>query len=252
MPRSLLAASLMAVFALAACGAEPGAPSVPPSVSPPSPSALPSLAPPPSVKPPSTAKPPAPSQPAPTQAPATPKPTQVAFTADEQYLIDGLMRGVIGCDPARNDLPPRAIAGIDCSSDDPGVARVGFYLFRNDADMLDAYLARMTAERVALESGNCLDGEHEGAYIPGEGDEIVPYRVGCFLNDQGYANLRATLPGAHVYLGVLGRADNMPYLDAFAFWGDQDTPARPTLWVSPRWVRQQVEIGGGFVAGDHD
>jgi hypothetical protein len=143
------------------------------------------------------------------------------------------MRGVIGCDPVRRDLPPKAIAGIDCSSDDPGVARVGFYLFASEADMLDAYVARMTVEGVRLDSGNCRDGEHEGAYIPGPEDEFVAYRGGCFINDEGFANYRATLGGSHVYIGVLGRTDDMPYLEDFAWRGNQDTPGTPTLWVNP-------------------
>jgi hypothetical protein len=139
---------------------------------------------------------------------------------------------VIGCDPVRDDLPPRAIAGIDCSSDDPGIARVGFYLFESDDDMLDAYVARMAAEGVALNSGSCLDGEHEGPYTPGEG--LLPSRQGCFINDEGFANYRATLPGAHVYIGVLSNGDNMAALEDFAWFGNEDTPGSPTLWVSPR------------------
>jgi hypothetical protein len=156
----------------------------------------------------------------------------VAFTADEQYLIDGLLRGVIGCDPVHDALPDKAKAGIECSSDDPGVARVGFYLFAKNDDMLDVYAARMNTEGVLFDSGGCRDGEHEGPYTPGDG--TVPSRHGCFINDEGYANYRATLPGSHVYIGVLSRSDNMPALEDFAWFGNEDTPGAPTLWASPR------------------
>lgn len=223
MPRSVLAASLVAVIAVAACSAAP-IPSPSPSADPISPSAPPTLAPPPTVAPPSpTLAPP----------PATPKPTPVDFTAGEAYLLDGVLRGAIDCEPAAgsDDLPRDAIAGIECRSDAPNVARIGFYLFANDADMLAAYRFRMTAEGVAFDSGNCRDGEHEGAYTPG-GEEIAS-RNGCFINDEGYANYRATMPGSHVYIGILGKDDNMVGLEDFAWLGNRDTPGTPTLWGEP-------------------
>jgi len=144
-----------------------------------------------------------------------------------------VLRGATECAPAggSDELPRDAIAGIECGSDDAGVARIGFYLFENDADMLDAYVFRMKAEGVALDSGNCRDGEHESAYTPGDG--LLPHRNGCFINDEGYANYRATLPGFHVYIGILGSMDNMPYLEDFAWDGNTDTPGGPTLWGEP-------------------
>ncbi len=221
MSRIVLAASLVAVIAVAACSAAP-IPSPSPSADPIGPSAPPTVAPSPTVAPPSVTPP-----------PATPKPTPVDFTAGERYLLDGVLRGAIDCEPAAgsDDLPRDAIAGIECRSDAPNVARIGFYLFDNDADMLAAYRLRMTAEGVAFDSGNCRDGEHEGAYTPGE--EEVASRNGCFINDEGYANYRATLPGSHVYIGILAKDDNMVGLEDFAWLGNQDTPGNPTLWGEP-------------------
>ena len=73
-----------------------------------------------------------------------------------------------------DELPRDAIAGrIADHSTDLGVARIGYYLFANDADMLEAYLFRMNAEGVALDSGGCRDGEHEGAYTPGDGWSLI-------------------------------------------------------------------------------
>jgi len=121
-----------------------------------------------------------------------------------------------------------AIAGIECNSNDLDVARVGFYLFENDTDMLQAYRFQMEAEGVALDSGSCRDGEHEGAYTPGDG--FLPNRQGCFLNDEDRASYRATLPTYHVSIAILGARDDMGYLEEFAWLGNQDTPGNPTLW----------------------
>jgi hypothetical protein len=155
----------------------------------------------------------------------------VTPTADEQALIDGILRGAEDCRPVRDGLPTGAIAGIECASGDPTVARVGFYRFADDDTMLAAYLARMAEEGIGLESGGCVDGEGEGSYVPYEGQS--PWRHGCFINDMGFANYRATLPGAHVYVGILGRTDDMAALETFSFLGSQDVPGNPTLWAEP-------------------
>jgi hypothetical protein len=154
-----------------------------------------------------------------------------ALTADEQYLLDGVRRGAVGCNPFRDGLPDRAIAGIECRSDDEDVARIGFYLFADDADMLDAYFARMDSEGVKRDGSGCSAGEEEAAYTPGEGE--VADRHGCFVNDQGYANYRATISGSDVYIGILGKTKDMRALEDFAWLGNEDVPGRPTLWSEP-------------------
>lgn len=234
MPKIILAASLVAAFALAACGSPAPNPvgQVPPSpVVPASPSVQPSPSEVPVVTPSPSADPTA----APTAKP-TPKPTPKPLVpnAREKYLIAGVRRGAIDCQPVRADLPSRAVAGIECRADDRAVAKVGFYLFKSDKDTLNAYLQRMTAEGVELESGGCIAGEGEGenAYVPWEGPGIAPWRNGCFINDAGFANFRATLPGEHVYIGILGRTANMAALADFAWKFNQDTPGTPTLWAS--------------------
>ncbi len=233
MPRLVLAASLTAAFLLAACGASTPEPSQPPVTAPPA-SPAPSL--------PSTPEPADPSAeppvvtPAPTVQPTpepTARPTQPTFSRAERYLVDGIMRGEGDCSPVRGTgLPGDAIAGIDCDLIGSPVARVGYYLFRNDADMLDAYFARMRAEGLGIESGDgCIDREGDNAYVPwDEADGMGPYREGCFVNDEGYGNVRLTLPGAHVYVGLLGRTSAMGTLSDWAFFGSRDTPGQPTLW----------------------
>ena len=120
------------------------------------------------------------------------------------------------------------MAGIECDSTDPAVARVGFYAFANDEDMLATYLARMQAEGVVVESGSCNEGESEHAYIPDDG--FAQDRAGCFLNGDGFANYRYTISGNHVYVGLLGKSNNLAALESFAWKGNQDMPGMPTLW----------------------
>jgi hypothetical protein len=237
MPKMVLAALLVAAFALAACGSPASSPigQVPPSpvpsgqpiptaspVSLPSPSADPSVTPAPSGSPTATAQP-------------TAKPSPVVTNMNERYLIAGARRDVSRCVPVRTGLPPRAIAGVECRATDAHVAKVGFYLFKTDKDTVNAYVERMRAEGIELDSagGPCIDGEGDGAYVPWEGPGIAPWRNGCFLNDAGYANFRATLPGSHVYIGVLGRSADMAALADFAWKGNQDTPGAPTVWAAP-------------------
>jgi hypothetical protein len=241
MPRLIFAASLMAALVLAACGGSTPPPSQPADVPPSQPAvSAPPASPAPSTSTdPSTPKPADPTAkpvvtPAPTVRPTpkpTPRPTEPTFSRAERYLIDGIMRGESDCSPVRGGRRPGdAIAGIDCDVVGSPVARAGYYLFRNDADMLDAYLARMAAEGIALETGGCEPGEGEGAYIPyGDGD-LGPDRHGCFLNSEGYGNYRATIAGAHVYIGLLGRSPDMRSLEDWAWFGSQDTPGSPTLW----------------------
>jgi len=233
MHKLVLAASLIAALILAACGSA----TLPPSqavVSPPPASPAPSAPTDPATPEPAdpTAAPPV-VTPAPTARPTpnpAPRPTAPSFSKAEKYLIGGIMRGEGDCSPVRSGLPARAIAGIDCDLVGSPVARMGYYLFKNEADTLDAYLARMANEGIELESGSCLDREGEGAYIPWGDDGFAPYRQGCFINDAGYGNYRATLPGAHVYVGLLGRTADTRSLDEWAWIGNQDTPGIPTLW----------------------
>jgi hypothetical protein len=222
----VVAASLIAVVGLAACSASPvpsssATPSVPPTASPPS------------VSPPPATPSPTPSPVIATPRPPTPAPPSADFSAAEQYLLDGIRRGTKDCEPAAgsDDLPRDAIAGIECNSTDPAVARAGFYLFANDDDMINAYLFRMKAEGIELDSGTCYEGESEHAYTPDEGFSLD--RAGCYLNAEGFANYRATMPGSHVYIGILGRSADMLALESFAWKGNQDTPGNPTLWFEP-------------------
>jgi hypothetical protein len=213
------------VLMLAACGPTASQASSSPSQPVASPSAQPTAA-------------PATPSPVPTATPTpavTPEPTETPaprLTADEKYLLNGIHRDATDCRPVRDGLPGEAIAGIECRSNDPAVAKIGFYLFENDADMLDAYFDRMEAEGVERDSGGTAVKEGESAYIPGE-EEPLPDRSGNFVNAEGYANFRATISGNHVYIGVLGRTGDMGSLIDFAWRGVVDVPGQPSLWGVP-------------------
>jgi hypothetical protein len=234
MQKSVLTAMVVVAIVLAACAAPKG-PTPSPSGDASIPSAAPSapVTPSPIVTPePSTpVTTPQPSEPVATPAPTSkPRPTERPLSEGERYLFAGVLRGAVDCHTVRSDLPPKSSAGIECASDDPGVARVGFYLFDRDEDLLAAYAARMIREGVALDSGPaCSEGESEGPYVPWDGPDMAPFRYGCFINGEGYANLRITT-GSAVYIGILGRNDDMESLYEFAFRGSADTPGFPTLW----------------------
>lgn len=233
MNKFVLAASLVAGLILSACGASTPTPSQTPASPVPS---QPTVSAPPAS--PSASTPSDPATPEPSaEPPATPVPTvkptpkPVTFSGAERYLVDGILRGESDCSPVRGDaLPGLAIAGIDCDMIGTPVARMGFYLFKNDDDMLDAYMARVSVENLIVDSGACVPGEGEGAYIPYGDDEFAPDRHACYVNDEGYGNYRATLSGVHVYVGLLGRSANMRSLEDWAWFGNQDTPGNPTLW----------------------
>jgi hypothetical protein len=217
-PNVVLAVTLLAMLVIAACTSAAVSPAASQAVG---------------ATPPATASPATPS-PASSPQPAPPTDALADFSPGERYLLDGVLRGVTNCQPAAgSDEQPRdAVAGIECDSSDPSVARVAFYLFAGDQEMLKAYLAEMRAVGIELESGSCDDRGGEHSYAPGV--DVIIERVGCFLDDEARANYRALLPGAHVAIAIRGQSDDMRSLEDFAWLGNQHTPGNPTLWAEPR------------------
>ena len=62
---------------------------------------------------------------------------------------------------------------------------------------------------------------------------MIPSRSGCFIDGDGIAIYRATLPGSHVSINIRGLSADMRVLEDFAWFGNQDTPGSPTLWGEP-------------------
>ncbi|HEX6868685.1 MAG TPA: hypothetical protein VF119_07755 [Candidatus Limnocylindrales bacterium] len=147
----------------------------------------------------------------------------------ERFLVLGLREDVgQRCEPRRSGLPKGAIAGIECVVDVPFVDRVGVYGFDLDPTAAGlAYLERMEDEGVLGIEGDCRsgvpgdsswdgpDGSEDNAWHVTFGRRVYSAaRFGCFLNDHGMANIRATCDGA--YIGVLGTTSDIARLTTWA------------------------------------
>lgn len=249
-----------ALLAVAACGpiaVEPArsAPStagtpheMPETVGPTSaPSAAPSRA----VAPPSVVDEPTPS----------PKPA-VPLTQEERFLVLVLREdGATNCQPRRTGLPRRAVAGIECVIANEIVDRVGVYGFDYDDEAAAlTYLERMQTYGALGAKGDCLAGSPQdtphddtpdGAWIE-YGDQIeylggiyAQWRYGCFLNEHGIANFRATCDGNLV--GVLGQNGDLAALSEWALqlpdFDEASGASYPGICAGA--------LGGGL-DGDHD
>lgn len=131
-----------------------------------------------------------------------------SWTNGEIFLLAGVADDVRpSCRPA-DVLPEGSFEGIRCFPD--GVKAVGFYIVLNTDWMKDMlYERRLARYGVTPKSdGTCVDG------VPGDiVDSVsdgVEARIGCYVDADGLANARFTLPpgtgGAEqgVYIGVVG------------------------------------------------
>jgi anti-sigma factor RsiW len=122
------------------------------------------------------------------------------FAPAEAALVAAL-RGdaAVACAPRRRDLPIRAVAGVECRIASGIVARVGAYGFGGVSEATTAYLERLASYGVASSSGDCAGGHAGDAPWSPDG------RTGCFLDENGSANVRVTC--GSTYVGVLGHDD---------------------------------------------
>ena len=141
------------------------------------------------------------------------------FTAVEEALVAGLRTdAAVDCAPRRAGLPARAIAGVECRVNGAVVTRVGAYHFGDARDAATTYLERMASYHVAPATGDCAAGtsgdeawmagdgkpgkDSDRVYLGGTGPWVVG-RSGCFLDENGTANVRVTC--GSTYVGILGR-----------------------------------------------
>jgi hypothetical protein len=152
------------------------------------------------------------------------------FTAVEAALVAALRTdAAIGCAPRRDNLPARAITGVECRVNGAVVTRVGAYHFGDARDAATTYLERLAAYGVKPATGDCPGGKSgDAATMPGDrkagkdsnrvyvGDTgpWVVGRIGCFLDENGTANVRLTC--GTTYVGILGRDADLADLDRFA------------------------------------
>jgi hypothetical protein len=147
----------------------------------------------------------------------------------------------VDCRPRRTDLPPLAIAGVECAPRSDLVARVGIYGFASGHDAARTYLARMVNAGVSPNSGDCIAGTPgDGAWTAGDGEPttdpevivvdgktLVNFRNGCFLDENGTANVRLTC-WSPTYVGVLGRTRDLSALLSWAWdYPDDVEPSTP-------------------------
>jgi hypothetical protein len=159
------------------------------------------------------------------------------FSAAEAALLAGLRSdAAVDCVPRRTHLPTLAIAGIECRVATALVSRIGAYRFRDAQDAATTYLQRLASYGVAPATGGCLAGTSgESAWQPGDGataiasasvqfGDLGPWSVGrsgCFLDENGVANARATC--GSTYIGVLGRDVDLAAVQRW-LWTSPDGP----------------------------
>jgi hypothetical protein len=187
----------------------------------------------PSVTPPAVSSP----------SPAEPSATPIVWTAAERAILAGIRTDArVACTPVGANLPRGAVAGVECRPDTDLVARVGFYRFASEREMLTEYYARFAQYGVARDSWKLEIGSDgrdcwrgvpvEGSYLPG-GSEGIPNRSGCFLNEYEIANTRTLWVRHLIYIGVLGKNQDIARLYAWAWGDDLDPRGGPTLWLAP-------------------
>jgi hypothetical protein len=137
------------------------------------------------------------------------------------------------CAPDRDELPARAIAGVECRPESDLVRHVGLYLFESQEVLLDTYFQELAVYGISPRS-EAPDGSFaEGGWIPGDGvvAEFVPERQTWFLDRSGTARYMATLP-PFVLVSVDGRTGDAAALSRWPWLGNADQPGAPTIWRS--------------------
>jgi hypothetical protein len=148
------------------------------------------------------------------------------------------------CTPRQTELPDGALAGVECRLEVGIAARVGAYRFADAREAALAYLGRMDGYGVAPDSGDCaanakgertwmIGGSGDTVEVDGSGPLEVG-RIGCFLNENDFANVRLTC--GSMYVGILGRNDDIAALHRWA-WGS-DRPSE--TGVQPDICRTEV------------
>jgi hypothetical protein len=153
------------------------------------------------------------------------------MTPAEAALLRQLrVDAAVNCAPRRVDLPEGALRGIECRPNDPLVSRVGIYQFKSDIEAAHAYMTRMASYGVDVNAGDCnKDVPGETAWTPGDGEGNIddpgvfnwensvlsPERSGCFRDENGSANVRATC--GDTYIGILGTGKDLSDLHDWAW-----------------------------------
>ena len=161
------------------------------------------------------------------------------LTGPELFLASGIATEIRRSCGRAPDLPAEAIAGIQCHPDSTSIEAIGFYLFERRAPMREWYFARLAEFGVERDSGEtCVDGlPGEGVDTPGI--ENLEYRIGCYVDASGAANVRMALPAVaedrSVYVGAAGTTQSIEGLVAALFPNYVPGTIGSTFGVSTVW-----------------
>jgi hypothetical protein len=224
-PRPLLALPVL-LLALAACGS-----GATPSASPAGVTATDvASTPTPTLEVPSASVAVPTSSPGATAAPMDPAEPEAALLHGARLDLQGK------CAALRTGLPEDAMGAVECLPASDVAARASMIMFDTQAQLLDAYWARVEAEGIEphTDGSPCEPGAAcEGGYVPGDGHPgLEPAERGASWTDAaGTAHYVATLP-PFILLQVDGRAGStMSGVGRFAWLGNRDQPGNPTLWA---------------------
>lgn len=171
------------------------------------------------------------------EAPAAGPMSVTDFTGPELFLLSGVRDDIVGgCRPV-TELPEGADAGVECEGAGP-VDEIGFYRVADREVANQTYFARLAEHGVSPDSGDCQAGE-PGELVDIPGNEGFVQRVGCYVDDAGFAAFRIVVPGEpdqSVYIGVAGTSDD---IGAVSDWlgpaeaGEVGCAYCVDLWVFP-------------------
>ena len=222
-PRSIVLAAFVVSALAIGCSSSPFPSAVTPTEPAASPSSVPNPSTPPSSAPTASTAP----SPQPTASPlaSAPDDPPPSFSPAESTLLEALRADArVGCAPRRADLPDGAVAGIECHIGTSLVDRVGVYGFDGSrtSSARTAYLGRLDKAGVIPGTGDCKSGRAGDAAWPanvddvGGDDSLRDERSGCFLDENGIANIRLTCYG-EIYMGVLGRNSDIAALYSWSW-----------------------------------
>ena len=158
-----------------------------------------------------------------TSAPASPN-------AAEDALLFGVRRdAAVDCQPERNGLPDGARAAVTCQPANGFVTRLTLVSWDSEERLMDAYFNALADNGVQPRSGDCVEGEGEAGYLPGDDAGLeVHGRQGCFRLG-GEIVMLITYP-PDVLAEVHGSGESMDSLPGWVWLGNQDVPGDPTIW----------------------
>ena len=173
-----------------------------------------------------------------------------ARSAAEQQLLAGIRADLVavGCRPLDSELPVAATAGVGCDVGSDLVEGARFYQFDSMDALMAVYESHLAQygvplatdepeDRIGQTPRDCWRGyASESNYWPAGGG-FGMNREGCFINEDGFANLSYVWGDPLVFVEVLGNNPDIAALKAWSWYdeaGDEPASGGPGLWQPPR------------------